>query len=117
VEVMTVEARRDRRGHFNVIHAPSGLKADFYLSNRDDLHDWAIERVRIVAIDGVEVNVAPPEYVILRKLEYRREGGSEKHLRDVRAMLALSGHQLDRSALLAWVERLALSAQWNEAAT
>ena len=29
-----------------------------------------------------------PEYVILRKLEFFREGRSEKHLRDIRGMLA-----------------------------
>jgi len=28
--------------------------------------------------------VAAPEYVIVRKLEFFREGGSEKHLRDIR---------------------------------
>jgi len=27
---------------------------------------------------------APPEYVILRKLQYFREGGSEKHLLDIK---------------------------------
>jgi hypothetical protein len=32
--------------------------------------------------------LAPPEYVIVRKLELWREGGSEKHLPDVRAMVA-----------------------------
>ena len=35
--------------------------------------------------------LAPAEYVIVRKLEYYREGGSEKHLRDIRSMLAVSG--------------------------
>jgi len=42
------------------------------------------------------ITLAPPEYVIVRKLEYYREGGSEKHLRDIRAMLAVSGELLDR---------------------
>jgi hypothetical protein len=48
---------------------------------------------------GESITIAPPEYVILRKLEYFREGGSDKHLRDIRAMLAVSGDQLDRPAL------------------
>ena len=54
------------------------------------------------------VSVAPPEYVILRKLEYYREGGSEKHVRDFRAMLALWPVPLDRAALAGWLERLDL---------
>lgn len=112
-EVMRVEAARDRRGHFNVIHLTSGLKADFYLADRDELHRWAIVRARSFAVGGSDVTVAPPEYVILRKLEYYREGGSEKHVRDIRAMLALSSDRLDQAALLDWVDRLGLGPQWE----
>ena len=42
-----------------------------------------------------------------------REGGSEKHLRDIRSMLAVSGDQLDRSALNAWLQRCGLQAEWR----
>jgi hypothetical protein len=44
--------------------------------------------------------VAPPEYVVLRKLAFYREGGSEKHLRDIRGILALADPPLDRDLLL-----------------
>ena len=37
----------------------------------------------------------PPEYVIIRKLEFFAEGGSDKHLRDIRAMLDLMGERID----------------------
>jgi hypothetical protein len=111
-DVITVEARREHRGHFNVIHVPSGLKADFYLANRDPLHHWAIERARTFSFGAGTITVAPPEYVILRKLEYHREGGSEKHLRDIRSMLELAADQLDRVALLDWIQRLGLSREW-----
>ncbi len=111
-DVITIEARRERRGHFNVIHLASGMKADFYLSNEDELHHWAIERARTFPVGAAAVTVAPPEYVIVRKLEYYREGRSEKHVRDVRAMLALSGDQIDRAALLEWIRRMELAAQW-----
>ena len=112
-EVIAVEKARERRGHFNVIHAASGLKADFYTSNRDALHDWAIARARSFALEGGAVSVAPPEYVILRKLEYYREGGSDKHLRDIRSIVAISGDQLDMSALDEWLRRMALETQWR----
>jgi hypothetical protein len=117
LDVIAVERARERRGHFNVIHVASGLKADFYTSNRDPLHDWAIARTRTVSLDGAPIAVAPPEYVILRKLEYFREGGSEKHLRDIRSIVAVSGDVLDHAALDAWVERLALEPQWRLART
>ena len=112
-EIMTVEARRERRGHFNVIHLPSGLKADFYLSNRDQLHHWAITRTLQFEVEGVAVTLAPPEYVILRKLEYYREGGSEKHVRDIRSMLTVSADRLDHAALDEWVARLGLASEWG----
>ena len=38
----------------------------------------------------------------MRKLEYYREGGSDKHLRDIRGMLQVSGGQIDHAALEEW---------------
>ena len=58
--------------------------------------------------------LAPPEYVIVRKLEYYREGGSEKHLRDIRAMLAVSGGQLDQPALDEMIRQRGLEAEWKK---
>jgi len=61
---------------------------------------------------GRTVRLAPPEYVILRKLEFFREGRSEKHVRDIRAMLVVSADALDRAALEGWVERRGLAREW-----
>jgi hypothetical protein len=115
VETIGDEARREARGHFNLIHQESGFKADVYLVGRDPLHRWALARRRLVRAGGEDVWIAPPEYVILRKLEYFREGGSEKHLRDVAAMLRVSGDALDRAALTDWIERLKLNEGWDRA--
>jgi hypothetical protein len=114
-EVILVEMARERLGHFNIIHADSGLKADFYLANRDELHAWAFRHAKQYAIGGSTVKLAPPEYVIVRKLEYFREGGSEKHLRDIRAMLAVSGEQLNRVALDEMIRERGLQTEWNKA--
>ena len=112
-EVIAVEVGREQRGHFNVIHFESGLKADFYLSGRDEVHDWAFRHAREYSIGGLRVRLAPPEYVIVRKLEFYREAGSEKHLRDIRSILAVSGDQLDRGVLADWIRRRGLEAQWS----
>ena len=64
---------------------------------------------------GELIVIAPPEYVIVRKLEYFREGHSEKHLRDIRAMLAVSGEQLDRATLNEWIQRQGLESEWRQA--
>ena len=114
-DVIVAEMARERRGHFNIIHVESGLKADFYLANRDELHAWAFRNVKQYSIGESTVKLAPPEYVIVRKLEYFREGGSEKHLRDIRAMLAVSGEQMDHPALNELIQQRGLQAEWQRA--
>lgn len=113
-EVIACEVAREQRGHFNVIHNDTGFKADFYTSGRDDLHAWAFRNVRTLQYKGERIVVAPPEYVIVRKLEYFREGGSEKHLRDIRAMVEVSSALIDRNALKEWIQRRGLSEQWAQ---
>jgi len=112
-EVIAAEARREERGHFNILHLPTGFKADLYMTGRDELEAWAFRFQRRVQFEGETIALAPPEYVIVRKLEYYREGGSEKHLRDLRSMLAVSGEQLDQPALQDWIQRRGLQAEWK----
>jgi hypothetical protein len=113
VETISAEVRREQRGHFNIIHIGTGFKADIYLTGRDELNAWALKFQRDVQLEGETVKLAPPEYVITRKLEYYREGGSEKHLRDIRSMLAVSADQLDRIVLLEWIQARGLQKEWN----
>ena len=115
LEVISTESARPTKGQFNIIHVDSGLKSDFHTANRDELHGWAFRNIRQYTIAGLTVKLAPPEYVIVRKLEYFREGGSEKHLRDIRGMLNSSGEQLDRAALQDWVARRGLRIEWEKA--
>lgn len=110
-EILLEEARRAQRGHFNLIHHETGFRADIYLANRDPLHAWALGERKAVPINQDTVFVAPPEYVIVRKLEFYREGGSEKHLRDIAAMLRVSHELIRKDILNSWVERLGLSAE------
>lgn len=114
-EVISLEMTRANRGHFNIIHSGSGLKADCYTVTNDELHLWAFRHRREYTVDNVRVSVAPPEYVIVRKLEYFREGGSEKHVRDIRAMLAISGDEIDKAVIDEWVTRRQLSKEWEMA--
>lgn len=112
-EIVRVEARRPQRGHFNIIDFESGFKADVYLSGRDEFHAWALQRRRTVIVDDSSVYLAPAEYVIVRKLTYYREGRSEKHLRDIEAMLAVSPDKIDREELQRWIDRFGLSTEWT----
>jgi hypothetical protein len=112
-ETMLAETAREQHGHFNLIHHDTGFKADLYPTGRDELNAWAFRGKRPVEFEGETILLAPPEYVIVRKLEYYREGGAEKHLRDIRAMLAVSGEQLDRAIMSEWIQRRGLATEWR----
>jgi hypothetical protein len=116
VEEIRLEAEREQRGHFNLIHHETGFKADVYLAGRDPLHTWALARARRLEVDGEPIVLAPPEYVILRKLEFFREGGSEKHLRDIRSILAASPDLIHRAELEKLVAARGLREAWSRLA-
>lgn len=108
--VIRTETARSLRGHFNIIRLETGFKADIYLVGSDPLHAWALPMRRRIEWGDSVLQVAPPEYVILRKLEYFREGGSTKHLLDIRAILQIT--EIDMSVLAMWVKRLGLEDAW-----
>jgi hypothetical protein len=115
VEIIASELTRELRGHFNILHIDSGFKADIYLRGNDSLRMWALQRVRPIQIGDANVRMAPPEYVIIRKLEFFREGGSEKHLRDIRMMLETSREQINMKDLEDFVSDRSLQEEWSRA--
>lgn len=68
-ETLRLELARDSRGMFNLIHHSSQFKADIYLAGHDPLHAWALEHRRRISLGEGGAWIAPPEYVILRKLD------------------------------------------------
>jgi hypothetical protein len=114
-ETLLEELGRSRRGHFNLIHHKTGFKADIYLHGDDPLHRWALPRLRRTTLEGTGVALAPPEYVILRKLLYYREGGSEKHLRDIHRMLVALGDGWNRGELERMIAEAHLGREWEAA--
>ncbi|MCK6555980.1 hypothetical protein L6Q96_15595 [Candidatus Binatia bacterium] len=115
-EVLIVEAGRAQRGHFNLIHHDTGFKADIYPVGRDRLARWGLANRRMIEVEGLRVAVAPPEYVILRKLQFYVEGGSEKHLGDVRGMLAGPDVAIDRTFIEEHADRLGVRDAWERVA-
>ncbi|MEY2465624.1 MAG: hypothetical protein QOD03_145 [Verrucomicrobiota bacterium] len=112
-ETIAAEVAREQRGQFNIIHMKTSFKADIYPTGRDEFSAWAFRNKRRIEFQGETLMLAPPEYVIVRKLEYFREGGSEKHLRDIRAMLNVSGETINRDDLNFWIQRRSVEAQWK----
>ena len=79
------------------------------------MHIWALDHVQVVDLDGDTIRFAPPEYVIIRKLQFFSEGGSHKHLRDINRMLESLGQDWPRDTLQDLVKKHGLEAEWHKA--
>ncbi|MDD2941945.1 MAG: nucleotidyl transferase AbiEii/AbiGii toxin family protein [bacterium] len=111
-EVMLLESRRSSGGHFNLIHHASGFKADIYLRDfRDEFIRWSFANIRSVVLPEVTIPVAPPEYVIVNKLIYYRQGGSEKHLTDIAGILSNMADKVNWEVIQQQALRYGLTAE------
>jgi hypothetical protein len=115
---VSVEAARQAvlgGSQFNIIHPASGFKADIMLPEPSDYSEMRFERARRVRLDdGAERVFSAPEDVILMKLRYYQEGGSDKHLRDIASMLKVSGDQIDRAYIATWAARFDVAGVWSQ---
>lgn len=110
---MIHEAVRHRT-QFNIIHPASGLKIDVIIRRDTPFDRSRFGRARrIHPAPSYEANFAAPEDVIIKKMEYYSEGGSEKHLRDITGMLLTSGDEIDREYIERWAVTLGLSEIWR----
>lgn len=102
------------QGQFNIIHPASGLKIDVIIRKNTPFDQSRFERVRrIHPAESYQANFASPEDVIVKKMEFYREGGSEKHLRDITGILKISGDEIDQNYISHWAERLGLTDIWE----
>ena len=115
IEVIEQEMRREHSGHFTIIHNDTALRADIYLAGTDPLHTWAFERRRSENVEGGALWLAPIEYVIVRKPEYYKLSESDRHLRDVNAMVCISGPDIDLASLAALIDERGLRHLWERA--
>jgi hypothetical protein len=99
---------------FNVIHPASGNKIDFMIPRNDAWGRTQLtRRIRRPILPDREGFVAAPEDVILGKLWYYHEGGSEKHLRDIAAMLQTSREMIDEKYVEQWAQQLGYAEHWR----
>jgi len=116
-EVLINEIKRKTRGHCNIIHLESGFKADIYLVGQDGFLKWAVDNAKKIEFEDSAISIAPPEYVIVKKLEYFKEGGSEKHLLDIKAILNNSRDQIDFNMLSNLISTWGLQETWEKVET
>ena len=102
---------------FNIIDATSGYKADLYLFKAAPLEQSILARNQRVEYDPdshASAMLYSPEDVIIYKLKYYLMGQSQKHLRDIGAILIVQADTLDRDYIAYWAGQISASDIWQQ---
>lgn len=114
LEVDSMKAAINQRHQFNIIHPASGLKVDVILSKKDEFDVRRFSRIkRLNVTETKSANFSSPEDVIIKKLEFYKKGGSEKHLRDVASMLKISSDLINLAYISSWAKKLDVDDVWE----
>lgn len=99
---------------FNAIHNQWMIKVDFILRKNSEFRKLEFNRRQEIEADGgLRIFVASPEDLILSKLEWSKDSGSEIQKRDIQSLLTLVPN-LDYDYLDRWAKALGLSRQLQE---
>jgi hypothetical protein len=102
---------------FNIMDATSGYKADIFLVAPTPLDQSVLARSRRMVYDATTNATAmlySPEDVIIYKLKYFLMGRSQKHLRDIGAILIVQGTALDYDYIAHWAQQVGATEVWNQ---
>lgn len=114
---LDLEAAREaiaQCGQFTIIHPASGLNIDVMLCKEDEYDASRFSRARRLELGvGMRASFASPEDVIIKKMDFYRMGGSEKHIRDIGGILRICGDAIDRAYIHEWSDRLGLTEIWE----
>jgi len=104
-----------QRFQFNLLHSKSGMKIDVIIPADNEFDRGRFDRrIRIVASDNLEIWLASPEDVIIKKMVYYKEGESEKHIRDILGVLRVRAEKVDRAYISDWADQMQLTPIWHE---
>ncbi len=114
VDLDAAQVALAERGQFNVIERASGWKADLVIRKDRPFSVEELARRQPAELLGTPTFVASAEDVIIAKLERAKAAESERQLRDVAAILAVSGDGLDYRYIERWVAALGLEKMWSQ---
>ena len=103
-----------KRASFDAIHQPTVLEVDFFVLGDAPFDHAQLEGRRLSpALEGSDrrVFVSGAEDLVLRKLDWYRQGGgvSDRQWRDVLGVLEVQAERLDLAHLRHWAEALGLA--------
>lgn len=115
---LSEDAVRGAQSHFsqfNIIDIESGFKADIMVPDQSPLNRSRFQRRRRLRMEGEERDYwfSSPEDIIIKKMDFYREGGSDKHLRDITGVLKTTGDRIDHTYINEWVITLRLQEIWQ----
>jgi hypothetical protein len=94
------------RSIFNVIDNELGWKADLIFRQDNPYQLSKFDRRRRVKLMGIDLWVLSPEDVILSKLDWARDSGSDLQFRDVFGVIKVQWDKLDWDYLRRWAKDL-----------
>jgi hypothetical protein len=96
---------------FNVIHMESVVKVDFVCLKDEEFRREEFSRKKRVKIDGFETWIASREDLILSKLVWAKDSGSQTQYADIANLL---NDECDDGYLTKWADRLGVSEKLEE---
>ena len=105
-------ALRDRT-QFNAI-GEAATKIDFIIRKDRPFSVEEFGRRRRVELLGTSGFIATAEDLIVAKLEWAAQTGSERQRRDIAGMLAVAGNAIDEAYLMRWITALGLTDAWTD---
>jgi hypothetical protein len=109
------DALRTRR-QFNAIAPKAAFKVDLIVRKDRPFSREEFQRRRPANLAGAATSVATPEDTILAKLEWARQGGSERQLEDAAGIVEVQGRSLDRAYIERWAAVLGVVEEWRRIA-
>ena len=110
-----VREARETQGMFNAIDPSTGWKVDFIIRKDRAFSREEFESRQEIEFQGLRLNLACAEDMVVAKLEWASLGESERQLRDVAEILNVQGADLDLPRIETWITELGLDEEWAKA--
>lgn len=101
------------RSQFKIIDFSTGWKTDFMIAQETEYGRSALSRRMLIDVAGIAIYVAAPEDVLLAKLQWAKQGESDRQMQDAAGIIKTQGSKLDLSYIEGWVRELHVEEEWQ----
>jgi len=108
IDKETVKQETKRKGMFNIIDHQSGFKIDFILRKNTEYRISEFKRRQKTKINDLKIWVVSMEDLVISKIEWIQTYQSDKHIDDIKSLLA--NPEIDKDYVIDWCKKLNLKA-------